>query len=115
MSATIVGVGRLGQEPKMSYTPKGTAVTKFTLAVRSGYGDKELTTWLSAVVFGQLAEIANERLAKGARIKFSAEFVGLRTFTKQDETEGQSLDIKLYEFEFLDKASGSVQSEPEEF
>ncbi|MBV9228140.1 MAG: single-stranded DNA-binding protein [Chloroflexi bacterium] len=32
----IMLIGNLGRDPEMSYTPSGTAVTKFTLAVAAG-------------------------------------------------------------------------------
>lgn len=113
MSATLIGIGRLGQDPKMDFTPKGTARTTLNLAFRSGYGDKEVTTWMRAVSFGPQAELLNERLSKGDRVKVVAEFQGVKTYEKNDGSTGVSTDIKILEFEFLDKTSGS--QEPEEF
>ena len=115
MSATLIGVGRLGQEPKMDFTPNGTARTILSLAFRSGFGDKEVTTWMRAVSFGKQAEILNERLSKGDRVKVVAEFQGVKTYEKSDGSTGVSTEIRIMDFEFLDKSSSSGSNEPEEF
>lgn len=114
MSATLIGIARLGQEPKMDFTPQGTARTVLNVAFRSGFGDKEKTTWMRAVSFGKQAEILNERLSKGDRVKLVAEFQSVGTYEKSDGSTGINVDIKIMDFEFVDKGSKSA-SEPEEF
>ena len=66
-------IGNLGQDPEMRYTPSGTAVTNFNVAVNRKYklGDgteKEETTWIRVSAFGKLAEITNEYLEKGRQV-----------------------------------------------
>lgn len=115
---TISGVGRLGQSPKMQYTPSGTAVTNFSVATDCGFGDKKETVWVGLASFGQQAEILNQYLVKGARIAFTAEVQRIRTYTKKDQTIGTSLDAKILSFSFLDKSEtqgGAVEEEPEVF
>jgi single-strand DNA-binding protein len=111
---TISGVGRLGQSPKMQYTPSGTAVTNFSVAADCGYGDKKETVWVNLSGFGQQAEILNQYLEKGSRIAFTAEVQRIRTYTKKDSSTGTSLDAKVLSFSFLDK-SEKATNEPEEF
>lgn len=114
---TISGVGRLGQAPKMQYTPSGTAVTNFSVAADCGFGDKKETVWVSLASFGQQAETLNQYLKKGTRIAFTADIQRVRTYTKKDQSVGTSLDAKILSFSFLDKSEGSNdgQNEPEEF
>jgi single-strand DNA-binding protein len=115
---TITGVGRLGQAPKMQYTPSGTAVTNFSVAADCGFGDKKETVWVSLASFGQQAETLNQYLQKGMRIAFTADVQRIRTYTKKDQTTGVSLDAKVLSFSFLDfsdKAEGKTEAEPEEF
>ncbi len=45
----LTAIGNVGREPEMSYTPNGIAVTKFSLAINTKQGDKEVTTWLNCV------------------------------------------------------------------
>jgi single-strand DNA-binding protein len=59
----IAFVGNLGRDPEMTYSPKGLAVAKFSVAVWQGK-EKE-SMWLNCTCFGDLAEEAFEVLAKG--------------------------------------------------
>src|SRR3984893_9557590 len=59
-------IGRLGKDPEMNYTPGGAAVTKFSLAVDQGKGQKAL--WLNIVCWSELAERMNTMLYKGAPV-----------------------------------------------
>lgn len=109
----ISGIGRLGKDPSMSYTPKGSAQTFMNVATDSGFGDNKKTTWVSLVSWGALAELVNKYLQKGSRIHFVAEVTEIRMYEKNDGGSGATLDAKLLKVDFIDGiASGS---EPEEF
>lgn len=114
--ATISGIGRLGQEPKMQYTPSGTALTHLNVAVNMGFGDKRETLWVSLSSFGAMAELLNEKLSKGNRIVFTAELTGVHTYEKRDNSTGVQWNAKIVSFEFVDFAkSADGGEEPEEF
>ena len=98
----------------MDFTPKGTARTQMNVALRSGWGDKEKTTWARLTAFGPKAETLNEKLGKGDRLSIVAEFQEVQTFTRKDGTTGISVELVLDSFEFVDKAS-KADDEPEEF
>jgi single-strand DNA-binding protein len=73
---TVTLLGHLGKEPALRYTPSGTAVTSFSVAVnrpaRSPEGEpREEVEWFSAVVFGKFAETAAEFLTKGSFVYVS--------------------------------------------
>lgn len=112
--AIIAGLGRLGKDPSMSYTPKGDAQTHFPVALRSGFGEKEKTTWISILCFGKQAEVMNKYLKKGSRIDFAAELMELRTYEKKDGSQGYSIDCKLLRADFVDGIAKG-ETEPEEF
>jgi single-strand DNA-binding protein len=66
----VILLGRLGQDPELKYTPSGTAVCNFSLATTESWSDKsgqkqERTEWHRIVVWGKLAELCNQYLAKG--------------------------------------------------
>jgi single-strand DNA-binding protein len=109
---TIQGVGRLGADPKMQYTPQGTALTNMSVAVDCGFGENKETVWVSLVSFGKQAEILNQHLSKGRLIHFVAEVTKNRTYEKQNGI-GVSLDAKVLTFSFLD--ANNKSNEPEEF
>ena len=63
-------MGNLTRDPERSYTPKGTAMTKFGLAVNHVYtteaGEKkEEVDFFNVVVWGRQAETAAQYLSKG--------------------------------------------------
>lgn len=64
-------IGRLGGQPEVATTQGGVTITKFTLATSESFRDKqtgerrEETEWHRIVMFGKLAEIANQYLGKG--------------------------------------------------
>jgi single-strand DNA-binding protein len=66
----VILLGNLTRDPERSYTPKGTAMTKFGLAVNYTYttesGEKkEEANFFDIVVWGRQAETAAQYLSKG--------------------------------------------------
>ena len=49
--------GNLGKDAQLKSTQAGSNVLQFSVAVKSGYGDKEKTNWIACVVFGKRAEV----------------------------------------------------------
>lgn len=115
MSAKIFGVGRLGDNPKMDYTPKGTARTVLSLAVTDGFGDSQKTTWLRAVAFGKPAEILNDRVVKGNRLEFTAQLQEIRLYENSQGTTKYSAEVRIIDFSFIDSVKKETGDEPEEF
>ena len=65
--------GNLGKDCR-SGNQGGTAVCNFTVAVKSGYGDKEQTLWLDCALWGKQAESKlPQYLTKGAQVAISGE------------------------------------------
>ena len=69
-------VGTLGQDPEMRYTANGSAVANISVATNETWKDKstgeaqERTEWHRIVMFGKLAEIAQQYLKKGSQAYF---------------------------------------------
>src|SRR5437870_6587402 len=65
----VILLGNLTRDPELRYTPNGTPVATFGLAVnrRSGQGDerREEVCFVDIVTFGRDAETASEFLSKG--------------------------------------------------
>ena len=70
----VILVGNLGQDPEIRYTADGRAIANFSIATSETWKDKntgerkEKTEWIRVVVFGKLAEICGEYLAKGKQV-----------------------------------------------
>lgn len=69
-----MGIGNLGGDPEVRYTPSGVAVATFSMATSESWKDKDSgekqtkTTWHRIVAFGKLAEIIGEYLVKGKKV-----------------------------------------------
>ncbi len=66
-------VGNLGKNPELRYTSSGQPVASFSLATSESYKDKAgarqtRTTWHNIVMWGKLAEVANQYLKKGSTV-----------------------------------------------
>jgi single-strand DNA-binding protein len=67
---SVVVQGKLGKDPEIRYTPNGSAVCKFSLAVTEKYTDasgtkQEKVLWANVVAWKKLAEICAKYLVKG--------------------------------------------------
>ena len=66
----VILVGRLGRDPETRYTTAGQAVCNFTMATDESFKDRsgerqKRTEWHRIVLWGKLAEIAQQYLQKG--------------------------------------------------
>jgi len=109
----IMLIGNLGRDPELNYTPSGTAMTKFTMAVNRRWREKqsgeqrEETTWFNIVAWNQLAETCNQYLHKGSKIYAEGRMTS-RKFTDKDGNERTAWEVNINEMEMLDpKGQGS--------
>jgi single-strand DNA-binding protein len=70
----VILIGNVGKDPEIRYMPNGNAVANFNIATSEYWKDKQTgeqkdrTEWHRVVIFGKLAEIANEYLKKGSQV-----------------------------------------------
>ena len=103
----IMLIGNLGKDPDMSYTPQGTPITKFSLAVNRRSKDRdtgerrEETTWFNIVAWNQLAETINTYLHKGSKVYIEGRMTS-RKYTDKDGVERTAWEVTANEMEMLD-------------
>lgn len=83
---TWIGVGHLGRDAELRYTPGGTPVSTINLATSDVWTDKsgqrqEKTEWHRIVIWGKTAESLSEYLLKGKQIYVSGK-LQTRTWEK---------------------------------
>ena len=66
-------IGNVGRDPEMRYTPSGSAVTSFSLAVNRRYtppnGEpQEETEWFDITAWNRLAETCNNYVTRGMKV-----------------------------------------------
>lgn len=110
----VILLGRLGQDPELKYTPGGSAVCNFSLATTEGWTDKqgqkqEKTEWHRVVVWGKLAELCNQYLAKG-RQAFIEGRLQTRAWDDKDGNKRYTTEILASTVQFIGGATASNNS-----
>jgi len=107
----VILIGNLTKDPELRYTPQGTPVSSFRLAVNYRYkqGDdmKQETTFIDIVVFGKQAESCSQYLNKG-----SSALVEGRLQERRWESEGQQkskFEVVAQSVKFLSPKKGVSQ------
>jgi len=91
-------IGRLGKDPETRYTPSGQAVCNFSLATDESFKDRSgqrqtRTEWHRIVMWGKLAEIAQQYLKKGALVYLEGRIQSRQWEDKRDGQKKTSYEI----------------------
>ena len=97
--------GNIGSDAELKYTGSGTAIASFNAAMKSGFGDKAVTTWVRCSLFGKQAESLTPYLTKGAQVGIVGELSN-RKWTDNEGQERYSLEVRVTDVTLL----GSKQS-----
>lgn len=116
----VILIGNLGNEPEIRATPSGTIIANLSLATIESRKDRntgqqqEKTEWHRVVIFGKLAEIAQQYLRKGSRIYLEGK-LQTRKWQGQDGQDRYTTEIVIDSFnghlQMLDsREDGTVQN-----
>ncbi|MGI5920370.1 MAG: single-stranded DNA-binding protein [Syntrophomonadaceae bacterium] len=107
----VILIGRLTRDPELRYTPKGTAVCNFTLAINRKF-NREETDFIDIVVWNVMAENCASYLSKG-RLAAVEGRLQVRTYENQEGQKRKVTEVIADDVRFLDKAgtSGSTASD----
>ena len=91
-------VGRLGRDPETRYTSGGQAVANFTLATDETFKDRagerqKRTEWHRVVLWGKLAEIAQQYLKKGQLVYIEGRIQSRQWEDKRDGQKRTTTEI----------------------
>lgn len=110
----VILIGNLTKDPELRYTPQGTPVSTFRLAVNYRYKQaddmKQDTTFIDIVVFGKQAESCGQYLNKG-----SSALVEGRLQERRWESDGQQrskFEVVAQSVRFLSGRKGGAQEAP---
>lgn len=113
-------MGNLTKDPEIKYTPKGTAVASFGIAINRNYttesGEKrEEVTFINCDAWARTAEVIGEHFKKGAPIFVEGY---LKTDSWDDKETGKKrtqIKVVVLSFEFIGgKREQSNSEEPQE-
>lgn len=110
----VIMIGNLTKDPELRYTPQGTPVCSFRIAVnnRTKKGDRAEndTLFIGVVTFGKQAETASKYLSKGSGV-----LVEGRLQERRWESGGQQkslMEIVSRELKFMPRRDGSGATAP---
>ena len=109
----VILIGNLGKDPEMKTTPGGSTVTVFSLATSEKYTDKnqqkqEKTEWHNIVMWGKLAETANQYLKKGSTCYLEGK-ITTRSWDDKDGKKVYRTEIVTNTMQFLGSPEGRKQ------
>jgi single-strand DNA-binding protein len=92
--------------PELRFLSDQTPVLQFSFALNSGYGDKQVTTWLNCSLFGKRAQTLAPMLAKGNKVGITGELTN-RPYIAKDGSEKHSLELRINDLTLLTPKSDS--------
>ncbi len=103
---SFIGIGRLTRDPELRYTPSGTAVCRFGLAINRSYRNQEGnnvedTLFINISVWGKQAEYSSQYLRKGRRVAINGELRS-NNWVDRDGNKRISFEINARTVQFLD-------------
>lgn len=110
-SNIVVITANLGRDPEMQYLGSGTALTKFSLPVDIGYGDKKSTEWVNVSVFGKQAEACKEHLRQGSLVQVT----GKLDKTWVNDKGNATIQLKALQVDFLAKFGKQQEEQAEAY
>ncbi|HKN61451.1 MAG TPA: single-stranded DNA-binding protein, partial [Candidatus Acidoferrales bacterium] len=102
----VILVGRLGRDPETRYISSGQAVCNFTMATDESFKNRagerqKRTEWHRIVMWGKLAEIAQQYLKKGQLVYIEGRLQTRQWDDKRDGSKKTSVDIVANEMKML--------------
>ncbi len=107
----VILIGNLGADPEVRFTPSGQAVANFRIATSESWTDKngqkqEKTEWHRIVVWGKLAELCGEYLAKGRQCYVEGR-LQTREWTDKEGKKNYTTEVIANQVTFLGGRDGA--------
>ena len=108
-------LGNLGSDPDIKYTKAGSPVANLSIATSERWKDKETgeqkeqTEWHRVVVFGRLAEIAEQFLKKGSKVFIEGK-IQTRDWEDADGNKKYTTEVVAREMTMLDSRASTNSS-----
>ncbi|EIF6295423.1 single-stranded DNA-binding protein [Clostridium perfringens] len=110
----VVLVGRLTKDPELRFTAnKGTAATRFTLAVNRDYKKEDGTQeadFINCIAYSKRAEVIAQYLTKGKRFSIAGS-IRTGSYDAQDGTRRYTTYVVVDGFDFIDSSDSKVNND----
>jgi single-strand DNA-binding protein len=105
-------IGNIGvDDAVLKYTAKGDPICNFSFALTSGYGEKQVTTWINCALFGKRGETLAPMLLKGTKIGIEGQLTN-RPYVAKDGSKKLSLELRVNDVTLLGSKSDSPVQKP---
>jgi len=102
----------LGGDAETKALSSGTSVLEFSVAVASGYGDKQKTTWARCQLWGKRAEGAlKDYLVKGQKVAVTGE-VTLEEWADKNGATRYSLKVNVHTIDLIGEKKQAQSGAP---
>jgi|SRR6185503_1685332 single-strand DNA-binding protein len=113
----VILAGNLTRDPELRYTPKGTAVCRFGLAVNRNWTSetgekKEEVTFVDIDAFGRQAEVVAQYMKKGRPFLLEGRLKLDQWEDKNTHQKQTKLRVVLESFSFIDGGRGGDNAGP---
>ena len=110
----VIIVGNLGQDPEGRFTPQGTAVTNLSVATNESWKNQsgeyqDRTEWHRVVMYGKMAETANEYMHKGMMVYIEGR-LQTNEWEAQNQVKRKTTEIRCDNFTMLGKKGEGAQA-----
>lgn len=93
-------IGRLTKDPDLRYTKSNTPVASYTVAINTGYGEKQQTDFINVTTWGKSGEFVSNYFKKGQAIGIVGR---LRSYNYEDKDGNKrySTEVVTEDIEFI--------------
>lgn len=96
----VILIGNLTRDPELRYTPNGTPVASFGIAVNRRFKDREDVTYVNIVVWSKLAELCGDFISKGSPVAIDGRLQS-RSWETEDGGKRSVLEVVAENVQFL--------------
>jgi len=112
----VILIGNLTRDPELRYTPDGTPVVNFTIAVNRFSGnlkDEKAVDFIPVVVWRERAQRCSEYLTKGSQVAAEGR-LQIRSYEDKDGIKRKTAEVVAWRVEFLQRLKKQISPETTE-
>ena len=106
-------IGRLTKDPDLRYTKNNIAVASYTVAINTGYGEKQQTDFINVTTWGKSGEFVSNYFKKGQAIGI----VGRLRSNNYEDSNGNkryTVEVITEDIEFVGSKNEKQNGQDEE-
>lgn len=105
--------GNLGKDCEIKATQAGMTICSFSVAVQSGYGDKQKTVWVRCNIFGKRAEgKLPQYLITGSKVAITGE-LSMNEWQDQQGATQKMLSVAVDKVDLIGSRPDSAAQQPQ--